>query len=286
MRLDGLAASPWDQLTSNTFWVRISPEEMMSREALSTDSADGGGLGTAMTRRRRTMATDDGWVIGAAAGRGRSVHCRRSTGGTACRSSTSTGSRSPGRTSCPPHASSPADGSTWCRTCPATGAASAATASWTSPPWPRRRWRSSTPRHREGRPGRELDGLPDQPGGGSRGARAGPPPRPGLPAGGVQNQPLSRALGQLARDVVRESPRMFPVALPDYLRFGPVNGLRLFRELTRFPSLERLLHTPVPTLAVLGAATRSCRHRPASARWPGSLRRTWRSRSSTRRRTR
>jgi pimeloyl-ACP methyl ester carboxylesterase len=28
--------------------------------------------------------------------------------------------------------------------------------------------------------------------------------------------------------------------------------LRLFRELTRFPSLERLLHTPVPTLAVLG----------------------------------
>ncbi len=72
------------------------------------------------------------------------------------------------------------------------------------------------------------------------------------PAGGVQNQPLPRALGQLALDVARESPRMAPVALPDYLRFGPVNGLRLFRELTLFPSLERLLHTPVPTLAVLG----------------------------------
>ena len=72
------------------------------------------------------------------------------------------------------------------------------------------------------------------------------------PAGGVQNQPLYRALGQLAKDVVRESPRMFPVALPDYLRFGPVNGLRLFHELTLFPSLDRLLHTPVPTLAVLG----------------------------------
>jgi pimeloyl-ACP methyl ester carboxylesterase len=71
-------------------------------------------------------------------------------------------------------------------------------------------------------------------------------------AGGVQNQPLPRALGQLALDVVRESPRMVPVALPDYLRFGPVNGLRLFHELTLFPSLERLLHTPVPTLAVLG----------------------------------
>jgi len=72
------------------------------------------------------------------------------------------------------------------------------------------------------------------------------------PAGGVQNQPLARALGQLGTDMFRESPRMFPVALPDYVRFGPVNGLRLFHELTRYPSLERLLHTPVPTLAVLG----------------------------------
>ncbi|GAA4413347.1 hypothetical protein GCM10023168_36200 [Fodinibacter luteus] len=72
------------------------------------------------------------------------------------------------------------------------------------------------------------------------------------PAGGVQNRPLARALGQLARDGLRESPRMFRVALPDYVSFGPVNGLRLFRELTLFPSLERLVHAPVPTLAVLG----------------------------------
>ena len=72
------------------------------------------------------------------------------------------------------------------------------------------------------------------------------------PAGGLQNQPLPRGLGQLALDVMRESPRMVPVALPDYLRFGPINGLRLFHQLTLFPSLERLLHTPVPTLAVLG----------------------------------
>ena len=72
------------------------------------------------------------------------------------------------------------------------------------------------------------------------------------PAGGVHNQPMSRALGQLARDVLRESTKMFPVALPDYVKFGPLNGLRLFRELTLFPSLERLLSTPVPTLAVLG----------------------------------
>ena len=72
------------------------------------------------------------------------------------------------------------------------------------------------------------------------------------PAGGAHNQPLWRALGQLATDAFRESPRMIPVALPDYARFGPLNGLRLFHELTLFPSLERLVHTPVPTLAVLG----------------------------------
>jgi pimeloyl-ACP methyl ester carboxylesterase len=73
------------------------------------------------------------------------------------------------------------------------------------------------------------------------------------PAGGVQNQPLPRALGQLARDVARESPRMARVAGPDYVRFGPLNALRLFHELTEFPSLERLLHTPVPSLAVMGS---------------------------------
>jgi pimeloyl-ACP methyl ester carboxylesterase len=72
------------------------------------------------------------------------------------------------------------------------------------------------------------------------------------PAGGAQNQPLVRALAQLARDGLRENPRMLPVAVPDYARFGPLNGLRLFHELTHYPSLERLLHTPVPTLVVLG----------------------------------
>jgi pimeloyl-ACP methyl ester carboxylesterase len=72
------------------------------------------------------------------------------------------------------------------------------------------------------------------------------------PAGGMHNQPLARALLQLARDAGRENPRMARVVLPDYLRFGPVNALQLFGELVRFPSLERILRTPVPTLAVIG----------------------------------
>lgn len=73
------------------------------------------------------------------------------------------------------------------------------------------------------------------------------------PAGGVHNQPLPRALVQLARDGLRESPRMARVAVPDYLGFGPVNSLRLFHALTRFPSLERLVTVPVPAIAVLGS---------------------------------
>lgn len=72
------------------------------------------------------------------------------------------------------------------------------------------------------------------------------------PAGGVHNQPFARALTQLARDAVRESPAMARTAVPDYLRFGPVATLQLFSELVRFPSLERMLRTPVPTLAVVG----------------------------------
>jgi pimeloyl-ACP methyl ester carboxylesterase len=72
------------------------------------------------------------------------------------------------------------------------------------------------------------------------------------PAGGINNQPLTRAVRQLAIDGVRETPRMARVAVPDYLRFGPVNTLRLFTEMTAFPALQRLLAIPVPTLAVLG----------------------------------
>ncbi|MFD4992091.1 alpha/beta fold hydrolase [Cellulosimicrobium cellulans] len=72
------------------------------------------------------------------------------------------------------------------------------------------------------------------------------------PAGGVHNQPFARALAQLARDAGRESPRMARIAVPDYARFGAVNALHLFSELARFPSLERVIRVPVPTLAVIG----------------------------------
>ena len=72
------------------------------------------------------------------------------------------------------------------------------------------------------------------------------------PAGGLHNQPLQRAITQLARDGVREPTGLMPVAVPDYLRFGVPSTLRLFRALTQFPALERLLQLEVPTLVVVG----------------------------------
>ncbi|MEV8213813.1 alpha/beta fold hydrolase [Leifsonia sp. NPDC077715] len=72
------------------------------------------------------------------------------------------------------------------------------------------------------------------------------------PAGGVHNQPLRRAVGQLSRDGVREPPRMVTVAAPDYLRFGVPSTVRMFRALTQYPSLSRLLDLRIPTLVVVG----------------------------------
>jgi pimeloyl-ACP methyl ester carboxylesterase len=73
------------------------------------------------------------------------------------------------------------------------------------------------------------------------------------PAGGMYNQPFVRGLWQLTKDVGREQRAMARTAVPDYLRFGPVNALRLFDELTRFPSQERIMRMTVPALAVIGS---------------------------------
>ncbi|MBM7829462.1 pimeloyl-ACP methyl ester carboxylesterase [Agromyces cerinus] len=72
------------------------------------------------------------------------------------------------------------------------------------------------------------------------------------PAGGLYNQPLRRAVGQLTRDGRREPPRMMKVAVPDYLRFGVPSTFKMFRSLTQYPTLERLLELHIPTLVVIG----------------------------------
>ena len=72
------------------------------------------------------------------------------------------------------------------------------------------------------------------------------------PAGGLHNQPLSRAVRQILNDGTREPPELLRLVVPDYLRFGVPNTFRLFRALTRYPTLRRLLDLNVPTLAVVG----------------------------------
>jgi pimeloyl-ACP methyl ester carboxylesterase len=73
------------------------------------------------------------------------------------------------------------------------------------------------------------------------------------PAGGPMNQPLRRAVAQMALDGPREPIGMVPIAVRDYLRFGVLQGLRLFRAMTEFPTLERVRHLAMPTLLVAGA---------------------------------
>ena len=72
------------------------------------------------------------------------------------------------------------------------------------------------------------------------------------PAGGRHNRPLGRGLVQLARDGLREPPSLARIAVPDYVRFGLVNSVQAFRRMTRYPTSERLMHVPVPFLAVIG----------------------------------
>jgi pimeloyl-ACP methyl ester carboxylesterase len=72
------------------------------------------------------------------------------------------------------------------------------------------------------------------------------------PAGGPNNQPLARALRQMALDSIREPVAMVPVAVRDYLRFGLIAGFSLFRAMMRYPTLERVRNLHVPTLVVAG----------------------------------
>ncbi|WP_214467221.1 alpha/beta fold hydrolase [Microbacterium flavescens] len=72
------------------------------------------------------------------------------------------------------------------------------------------------------------------------------------PAGGLFNQPLRRAITQLSKDAPREPTRMARVAVPDYVRFGVPSTMRMFKALTQYPSLQRLLEMRIPTLVVLG----------------------------------
>jgi pimeloyl-ACP methyl ester carboxylesterase len=74
------------------------------------------------------------------------------------------------------------------------------------------------------------------------------------PAGGPNNQPLARALRQMAIDGLREPPSMLPIAARDYLRFGALQSLDLFRAMTRYPTLDQMHLVTVPTLVIAGVS--------------------------------
>ena len=56
----------------------------------------------------------------------------------------------------------------------------------------------------------------------------------------------------MALDGLREPPSMVPIAVRDYLRFGVLQSLSLFKAMTRYPTLERLSNLVVPTLVIAG----------------------------------
>lgn len=73
------------------------------------------------------------------------------------------------------------------------------------------------------------------------------------PAGGMHNRPVGRGLVQLAIDGLREPPSLITVAGPDYARFGLINGLRLFSEMTKSPTIKILRELDTPFLVVAGS---------------------------------
>lgn len=72
------------------------------------------------------------------------------------------------------------------------------------------------------------------------------------PAGGPNNQPLVRAAGQMTVDGVREPFSLARIATRDYLRFGVVQSLSLFRAMTRYPAIARVAELERPVLVVVG----------------------------------
>lgn len=73
------------------------------------------------------------------------------------------------------------------------------------------------------------------------------------PAGGMHNRPIGRGLAQLAIDGLREPPSLVKVAGPDYARFGLINGLRLFSEMTKSPTIKIVRELDTPFLLVAGS---------------------------------
>ncbi len=73
------------------------------------------------------------------------------------------------------------------------------------------------------------------------------------PAGGRYNLPIYRGVAQMALAGLREPPRMFPIALTDYARYGLIPSIDLLWSMLHYPTVQRLRELVVPALVVLGS---------------------------------
>ncbi|HEU0243409.1 MAG TPA: alpha/beta hydrolase [Candidatus Limnocylindrales bacterium] len=73
------------------------------------------------------------------------------------------------------------------------------------------------------------------------------------PAGGLYNLPIYRGVVQMALAGLQEPPRMFPIALADYARYGLMPSIHLLDSMLHYPTLRRLRELVLPTLVVIGS---------------------------------
>ena len=73
------------------------------------------------------------------------------------------------------------------------------------------------------------------------------------PAGGRYNLPIFRGVSQMALAGLREPPRMVPIAMTDYARFGLIPSVTLLWSMLHYPTVQRLKELVIPTLVVIGS---------------------------------
>jgi pimeloyl-ACP methyl ester carboxylesterase len=73
------------------------------------------------------------------------------------------------------------------------------------------------------------------------------------PAGGRYNLPIYRGVAQMALAGLREPPRMVPIAMTDYARYGLIPSLNLLWSMLHYPTVQRLQKMVLPTLVVIGS---------------------------------
>ncbi len=73
------------------------------------------------------------------------------------------------------------------------------------------------------------------------------------PAGGRYNLPIWRGATQMMLAGLREPPRMVPIAMTDYARYGPIPSIELLWSMLHYPTVQRLKELVIPTLVVIGS---------------------------------